>query len=106
MEFDLSVPDHCLFLPIRYIRLGLTCPQGIRILFLLEGSAFKYTLSYDEVKNKFTLTFRKPRSKHNMSIKTSLYQSILHTQYICKLSLVSSIYPIVNTEYCVSCGLP
>ena len=35
------------------ITLGLTCPPGIRILFLLEDSAFKYTPSYDEVKHKF-----------------------------------------------------
>ena len=37
------------FLPIRHVRLSLICPQGIRILFLLENSAFKYTPSYDEV---------------------------------------------------------
>ena len=52
--------QNCSFfcLPIRHIRLGLTCPAGIRILFLLEDSAFKNTPSYDEVKNKFFLTFK------------------------------------------------
>ena len=29
-------------------------------VFLLEDSAFKYTPSYDEIKNKCTLTFQKP----------------------------------------------
>ena len=38
------------FLPIRHIRLGLSCSPGIRILFLLEDTALKYTPSYDEVK--------------------------------------------------------
>ena len=48
--------------------LGLTCPPYS--VFLLEDSAFKYTPSYREVKNKFTLAFKKPQSKHKMSIKT------------------------------------
>ena len=38
-------------------------------VFLLGDSAFKYTPSYDEVKNKFTLTFKKPQSKHKTSKK-------------------------------------
>ena len=35
----------------------------------MENSAFKYIPSYDEVKNKFTDTFKKQQSKHKMSVK-------------------------------------
>ena len=66
-DLIVSVPDQCLsFFVEDTIMLCLTCPPSIRILV---GSAFKYTPPYDEVKIKFTLTFKKPQSKHKMSVK-------------------------------------
>ena len=58
------------------ISLGLTCPPGISILFLLDDFAFKYIPPYDEVKYKVTITFKKPQSKHKISIKTSQLNSL------------------------------
>ena len=52
-------------------------------VFLLEDSAFKYTPSYDEIKNMFSFTFKKAQSKHKMSIKTSQLNSLYPIQYIC-----------------------
>ena len=39
------------FLSKTIIILGLTCPPGMYFVSLMEDSAFKYTLLYDEVKN-------------------------------------------------------
>ena len=58
------------------ITLGLIRPPGIRILFLLKDSTYKYTSSYGEGKDKFTLTVKQPQSKHKMSIKTSQLNSL------------------------------
>ena len=53
---------------IHEITLGLTCPPGIRILFLLEDSAFKYTPSYDELKLSSLSRLR----NHSLNIKCQL----------------------------------
>ena len=52
-------------------------------VFLLEDSAFKYITSYGEVKNKFTLTFKKPQSKHKIDywVNRAMLNLNIHTSY-------------------------
>ena len=45
-------------------------------VILLEDSPLNTHPSYDWVKNKFTLMFKKAQSKHKMSIKTSQLNSL------------------------------
>ena len=60
---------NCVIFVEETITLGLTCPPGIRILLLLEDSAFKYTPSYDEVKKISSLSQLR---KHSLNIKCQL----------------------------------
>ena len=58
------------------VRFDLT-PRHLYSVSLLEDSAFKYTPSYDEVNSKFTLTFKKPQSKHKIDYWVNrAYQTI------------------------------
>ena len=69
-----------LFLPIRHIRLGLICPPGIRILFVLEYFAFKYTPSHDEV--KISSLSRLRNHGLNIKCKLKLYSLTVYTNLI------------------------
>ena len=69
-KIELSLLRWCFFCR-RHYNVRFDLPSGIRILY-----SWKILPLNDEVKKKFTLMFKKPQSKHKMSIKTSLLNSL------------------------------
>ena len=84
------------FLPIRHIRLGLTC---IRILFLLEDSAFKYTPSYDEVKITSLSCLRNRSLNIKCQLKHHKQFIPVNTSHTVYLQTVSGKHYLPNSHY-------